>query len=169
MNLEKRSTIITVIVVGLVVIGLGIFGIIKQTGSQTDAEPTIYLDPGSGEKIIDNDKSPQGSDLSLENAIIYPGFSSLLDRGLSPVQIQSIQSVIAKYSLSQPDKFKEVSLTLASMRHLLPKGDSNTHTLTFDIKVNRSDDYHITADYNDTTSILTKLYKSDKTTLLIEG
>lgn len=165
--LEKRKVIIIGLIVGMLIIVLSVVGFIQQTNNSSKKNNT-YTDTGSGEQIKEGNTSNQGTELSLKNAIIYPGFSKLIDRGLSPIQIQSIQSTISEYSLQQKDKFKEVSLTTDSVRHILPQGNSTTHTLTFNIKVNRSSDYYITVTYSDTEKCITKLYKADKTTLLIE-
>lgn len=166
MFLEKRNIIIAA-TAGIVLIALGIIGLTMQNNSSD--EKTTYVDPGSGETIVDGDKSTQGTELTLENSIIYPGFSKLIDRGLSPEHIQSVQSVITNYSLQQEDKFKEVSLTVDSVRHILPQGESTTHTISFDVVVDRETGYFVTVDYDDMTSSTTKLYKSDRKTLLTEG
>lgn len=166
MIIEKRTIIIIAAIFGVAIISLAVIGFTQSTNK--GADETVYTDPGSGEKIINGSKATQGTEASLENVIIYPGFSTLLDRGLTPIQVQLIQSTIFEYSLQQKDKFKEVSLAVDSFRHILPQGDSATHTLTFNIKVNRSDNYFISVQYENTTAVITKLYKSDKTTLLIE-
>lgn len=165
--IQNKRTIIIGAIIGVVIIILGIIGIVAQD-KETGVDETGYVDPGSGETIIE-DKSPQGTDLSLENSIIYPGFSKLIDRGLSPEQIQSIQSVFAEYSLKQPEKFKEVSLTVDSVRRIIPQDNSRKQTLTFNVKVDRETDYFVSTSYENLTSINTKVYKADKTTLLIEG
>jgi hypothetical protein len=165
----SRTKVIILIVIGIGIIVAAIIGFtLQSTNSQTSDDDSTYTDPGSGEKIGEQDKAPQGTEASLENVIIYPGFSKLIDRGLSPVQIQSIQSTIAEFSQQQKEPFKEVSLTTDSMRHLQPKGDSSTHTITFDVVTNRTGNYHITVDFSDTETCVTKIYASDKTTLLIE-
>lgn len=165
--MADRNKIIIAAIVGFIVIVGAIIGFTIQS-QQRNKDSEAYTDPSSGEQIYDQNNAPQGSEASLKNAIIYPGFSQLIDRGLSPVQIQSVQSAISEYSLQQTDKFKEVSLVTKSVRHLLPQGTSTTHTLTFDIKVNRTADYYVTVEYSDTDNCVTKLYAADKTTLLIE-
>jgi hypothetical protein len=164
---NKTKIIIAAISISFVIISLAIVGFINQSQHESTDKET-YTDSASGEEISNQNNAPQGSEASLENAIIYPGFSQLLDRGLTPVQIQSIQSTLSEYSLQQTEKFKEVSLVVASVRHILPQGESQTHTITFDIKVNRTDNYYVTVDYSDTDTCVTKLYAADKTTLLIE-
>jgi hypothetical protein len=163
---NKRSIIIIATLLGLAIIAMAIVGFTNQRSTNT---PTgTYVDPGSGETIIDSDTSSQGPTASLKNTIIYPGFSRLIDRGLSPDQVQSVQLALAEYSFENKKNFKEVSLTVDSIRHLLPQGTSTQHTLTFDITVNRKDKYFMSVAYSDTATCVTKLYAADKTTLLIE-
>jgi hypothetical protein len=168
MNLNKRHLIIIGSIFGLLVIILSIVGFVMQSkpGSDTPDEAS-YVDPGSGE-VIRSDKTPQATEDALKNAVIFPGFSQLISRGLSAEQIQSVQSALITYSLEKKKQFKEVSLQTDSVRHILPQGQSTTHMLTFDITANRVDSYYITVEYNDTITAKTKLYAADKTTLLFE-
>jgi hypothetical protein len=165
--LEKRKVIILGSVIGIAMIIMAIIGITQQS-SKTSQTRKTYTDSASGEQIKDVTTSNQGTDISLKNAIIYPGFSQLISRGLSPEQVQSIESTILEYSLGHDKGFKEVSLYSDSVRHILPQGTSQTHTLTFTIKVNRTDDYSVSVSYSDTLSCVTKLLTADKKTLLIE-
>lgn len=167
--LSKNKAIIVIILISLVVIVGAVVGFVSQSSNSQSSKDSgdTYSDPGSGERI-GQDNAPQGTDASLENAIIYPGFSKLLDRGLTPTQIQSIQATIAEYSQQQEEAFKEVSLTTDSMRHLLPKDGSSTHTVTFDVVVDRTDNYYVTVEYADIENCVTKIYTGDKKTLLIE-
>lgn len=162
MMLNRRTMIVIAAIIGVSMIVLAIIGFTRAA-----EKDTTYTDPASGEKIID-DKTQQGTDKSLKNSIIYPGFSTLIDRGLTPIQVQEVQSAIAEYSSKQKDRFKEVSLNVESMRHLIPKEPSRIHTLTFDLKVNRTADYYMTVEYENATDVVARLYSSDKKTLLIE-
>lgn len=168
MNLSKRNLIIIGSVFGVLIIVLCIIGFVMQSQSnQQTPDEAGYVDPGSGE-IIKSDKSPQGTDDANKNAVIYPGFSKLLDRGLSAEQIQLIQSAIIAYSLEKNEKFKEVSLDLSSMGHMLPTDTADYHSVYFNITVNRTTKYFIDTQYENTTAIKTKIYKEDTTTLLFE-
>lgn len=162
-----RIKIIIAASVGFAILVLAIVGFTLQSqhGSQNEE---VYADPSSGEKIIKSDNAPQGSEASLKNLIIYPGFSNLLERGLSPEEIQSIQATIAEYSLNQETRFEEVSLVVDSMRYIKSSENTEMSSLTFDLKVNRKDDYHMTVTPIDDETSVTKLYAADKTTLLIE-
>lgn len=169
MNFSKRTIIIIGSVFGLIVITLAIIGFATQSTQKDAAAPDEkgYVDPGSGE-VIKSDKSPQGTEEATKNAVIFPGFSKLINRGLSPEQIQAIQSTLISYSIEKEKRFKEISLQVDSVRHILPQGASRTHTLTFDIVTNRTDKYYVTAEYDNSSTAKTKLYASDKTTLLFE-
>lgn len=165
--LDKRQIIIFGSVFGVILIAMAIIGIMQQSDNDA-SNRTTYTDSVSGEQIKEGGTSNQGTDISLKNTIIYPGFSQLINRGLSPEQIQSIQSTISEYSIKNDKGFKIISLDTASVRHVLPQGASKTHTITFDIVANRKDAYYVTVDYDNTDSCITKLYAADKTTLLIE-
>jgi len=161
--ISKRNAII--IVGGFFVVAIIILSVVGILKNNNPSNTTGYKDPGSGETVISGN-APQGSADSLENAIIFPGFSDLINRGLSPTQIQTIQSTFAGYSLKQSTKFKEVSLTIDSIRHILPQGESTTQTLNFDVTVDRKTAYFVSVEYQDTTSCSVKIYAADKTTLL---
>lgn len=167
MVLDKRKIIIIASIFGVIVIGLGIFGFVSSSNNTPQTE-TTYHDPASGEDITQSDKAPQGSDASLKNVTIYPGFSKLIDRGLSPVQIQSIQSTITEYALQKNEKFTEVSMYVDSVQYVKSTEEGKTYALAFPIKVNRKDDYYVTVDPTGDTLVTTKIYAKDKTTLLIK-
>lgn len=168
MNLSKRSLIIISSLFGITILALSIIGFVTQNNlDSASSDKKGYVDPGSGE-VIKSDKSPQGTDDSRKNAVIFPGFSQLLSRGLSADQVQAVQATLITYSLEHKKQFKEVSLQVSSIRHILPQGESRTHTLTFDIIANRTDKYHMTVEYEDTVTAKIKLYTSDKATLLFE-
>ena len=168
MNLNKRNLIIGGGIFGSIIIILAVIGFITQLQSDaTNPDEKGYVDPGSGE-IIKSDKSPQRTEEELKNAVIFPGFSQLLNRGLSPEQVQAVQSMFIAYSLENNKQFKEVSLQVDSVRHILPQGNSRIHMLTFDVVTNRTDKYYTTVEYSSTDTATLKLYESDKTTLLFE-
>lgn len=166
MYLEKRKIIIIASIVGVGVIILSVVGFITSSNNTSQTEST-YIDPSSGEKIAEDNKAPQGSDASLKHITIYPGFSKLIDRGLSPVQIQSIQSTITEYSLQKNETFTEVSLVVDAMEYVKSTEPNQTYALAFPIKVNRKNNYFITVDTTGDTLATTKIYASDKTTLLL--
>lgn len=166
--MNRRTLIIVASVLGVGILALAILGFLRA--NQQAGSDTAYTDPGSGE-VIRNDKSQQGSDLSVEKTIVWLGFSTLLQRGLTADQITSTQDVITKYSNTQPERFKEVSITTDSYRHLLPnESPDHAHKITFDMTANRTNKYYVEIIIDDDTSTThTKLFKDDKTTLLIEG
>ena len=165
MYIQNRRTILIIsAVVVLIIIGLAITGFLIQ--KDTTPQQDKYNDPSSGETIINDPNSAQGDESN--NSILYPGFSKLIDRGLTPIQLQSVQLTIAEYSFDKKKDFKEVSLVTDSLRHILPPETSQTHTLTFTVKVDRTTDYYMEVAYENATDVVTRLYASDKKTLLIE-
>ena len=169
MQMNRRTLIIVASVLALGTIVLAVLGFMRAS-HKDDSTEKGYTDPGSGEVIRGSDKSQQGTDLTIEKTTIWLGFSTLLDRGLTPNQITSIQSVITKYGDQQTERFKEVSLDTKSYRHLSPTdtGD-NSSLITFNLTVNRTNKYYVEAKAIDTKTIHTKLFTDDKKTLLIEG
>lgn len=165
MDPVKRNLILIGSAVGAVMLIIVIIVLSVSKAPQTH-DKSGYTDPGSGE-VIKSDKAPNGED-GAANTTIYPGFSKLIDRGLSPSQVQSIQSMITAYADEKKKHFKEVSLQVDSIRHILPQGTSRTHTLTFNLTVDRSDVYYMTAEYDNTETIHPKLFTADKKTLLYQ-
>ena len=165
MNFSNRNLIIFGSIAGAILIIGAVLVSSSQPKGSTVPDERGYKDPGSGE-ILKNDKAPQGPD--AEATMIFPGFSKLIDRGLSPAQVQSIEGAIKNYAVEKNKKFKEVSLQVDSVRRILPQGTSRTHGVNFDIVIDRSDKYHIMTAYENTDTIRTKLYTADKKTLLFE-
>ncbi len=165
MIFSKRTLIILGLAVGLLSIMSIIF--VATRNSTPTADQPGYLDPGSGE-IIKSDKDSQVPDEAKKDSIIFPGFSNLIERGLSTAQIQSIQLMLSTYSSNNDNQFKEVSLQINTMSRRLPKEDSRTHTLMFNIVVNRKDVYYVTAEYSNTSTVKSTLYAADKTTQLFQ-
>lgn len=167
MFIQNRRTIVIIsAVIGVGIIILAIIGFVTQKDNTPQQDR--YTDPGSGETVVKDPNSTQGGEESLKNAILYPGFSKLVDRGLTPIQVQSVQVTLAEYSFDNKKNFKEISLVTDSLRHIIPQETSQTHTLTFDVKADRKTDYYMTVEYQNATDVVTRLYESDKKTLLIE-
>ena len=165
MYIQNRRTVIIIgAIIGLVIIVLAIVGFMIQ--KDTTPKQDTYKDPGSGETVVNDPNSAQGD--QDNKSILYPGFSKLIDRGLTPIQLQSVQVTIAEYSVDNQKNFKEVSLDVDSVRHILPPETSQTHTLTFTVKADRTTEYYMTVEYQNSTDVVTRLYMSDKKTLLIE-
>lgn len=165
MYIQNRRTILIIsAIVVLIIIGLAITGFLIQ--KDTTPKQDTYKDPGSGETVVNDPNSAQGD--QDNKSILYPGFSKLIDRGLTPIQLQSVQVTIAEYSFDSKKDFKEVSLVVDSLRHILPPETSQTHTLNFTVKADRTTDYYMEVAYENATDVVTRLYTSDKKTLLIE-
>jgi hypothetical protein len=160
---KQRLIIISGILILLIIGVIAIF-IVKTNQTPKTA---IYTDPLTGEKVVDNSQQTQApSDSRFPNKPTYLGFSKLMTYGLSNSQLDSVQMSLYNYSQDQPTKFREISLDLSSIRQPDSSPSSPAMAFEFNIKVNRTDDYFVRVEYTNTTSCVTKLYKSDKTTLL---
>ena len=167
MNLSKRNLIVIGSIIVVIVISSFVFAATRKPVVTPALDEKGYVDPGSGE-TIKSDKAPNVPAEALKDGIIFPGFSKFIERGLSTTQVQQIQSMLREYSSDNNNQFKEVSLQVDSMRHILPKGGNKSHMLTFNIVVNRTDIYYVTAEYENTNSVKSTLYKPDKTTQLFQ-
>lgn len=166
-NIPNRKIII--ITAGVLLVGIIILVIVsvsmKQDVQKRDMG-TQYVDPGSGEVIIENpNRSPQSTFLDGKTPTVFLGFSKLLDNGLSSSQTQSIQSAFSSYAEKENTHFDEVSMTVSTLRYASEDGGV-AKKMTFDTKINRTDDYFVTVEFSDLVTCVTKIYKSDKTTLL---
>lgn len=169
MQLNRRTLIILISVLGVGMITLAILGFMRA-GQKNGTAEQGYTDPGSGEVIRGDDKSQQGTDLTIEKTTVWLGFSTLLQRGLTASQITDVQTVITKYGDQQAERFKEVSIDTKSYRHIIPEDINDTSsTITFDLTANRTQKYYVEVKILDTKTVHTKLFKDDKTTLLVEG
>ena len=168
MQMNRRTLIIVASTLTIGIITLAVLGFMRA-GQKGSSSENGYTDPGSGE-VIRNDKSQQGTDLSIEKTTVWLGFSTLLQRGLTPSQVTSVQNVITSYGSQQSERFKEVSIDTKSYRHIIPQDPNDTSsTITFDLTANRTTKYYMEVKIIDPKTVQTKLFKDDKKTVLVEG
>ncbi len=167
MNNRQKITI-AIIVFVILSIATIIIAVIQQNSKQQANQDTskTYTDPGSGETVIENDNGPTTASGEAPTTPIFLGFSQLTSRGLSVDQVELIKASLSAYSSKQTDQFKEVSLTISTINRLQPADDNAPDALEFSIKTNRTNDYFVHVEYTSISSITTKLFTSDKTTLL---
>lgn len=162
----NRKTLIIAIVLGIGILGLGIYGIFFRQNSSS-SQTSSYTDPGTGKQIIDNAPYTQSSINNPDpSRPVFIGFSTLTDRGLSQSQLDQVQNAIYSYSSQKSLGFKEISLTVSSIETTPPGSTEPGYYMRFMITVNRKDRYFINVDYTDFTSCTTRVYTSDKKTLL---
>lgn len=163
----NRRTIIILSILFAVVIGLGIFGLIFANKNQQNQDQTTYVDPGTGKELVGNKPLTQSSEENPDpSRPTFIGFSTLNDRGLSVSQRTQVENALYAYSSKNSLDFKEVSLAVESIETTPPGSTEPGYYMNFNITVNRSEQYYINVTYNDFTSCMTRIYKSDKTTFL---
>lgn len=167
MNNRTKITIAIVAFVILSAIAITLT-IIQQNSKQSSDQNTskTYTDPGSGETIIESNNGPTTASGEAPTTPIFLGFSQLIDKGLSVNQVELIKSSLSTYSSKQNAQFKEVSLNVSTIKRIQPADDNAPDALEFSIKTDRTNDYFVHVEYSNISSITTKLFASDKTTLL---
>lgn len=167
MNNRKKIiiAIILFVILSVTAIVLAILQNANKSNNQTTSS-TTYTDPGSGETVVENNNGPTAGSEQALNAPTFLGFSQLTNRGLSSDQVELIKSALSAYSAKQTDKFKEVSLTVSTITRVQPANDNDPDMLEFSIKTNRTNDYFVRVEYSNISSVTTKLFATDKTTLL---
>ena len=98
----------------------------------------IYIDPGSGETVVNMpNQTPEKADYSGDG-IIMLGFSKLIDDyGMTFDQVTKLQSEFSDYSSSQKTPLQEISITLASVKTTV-NPDTGITILEFDTTIDRS-------------------------------
>lgn len=166
MNNHKKIIIAIVLFVVLSIIAIVIAIVQNANTSNNRNTSTTYTDPGSGETVIESDNGPTVGSEDVLNTPTFLGFSQLTNRGLSSDQVELIKSALSAYSAKQDEKFKEISLNVSTITRMQPADDNAPDALEFSIKTNRSNDYFVRVEYMNISSITTKIFAVDKTTLL---
>jgi hypothetical protein len=162
-----RKLVIIISLAVAAVIGLGIFGLLFANKDQSKQEETTYIDPGTGKEIVSGKPLTQTSaDNPDPSRPTFIGFATLTDRGLSTAQRTKLENALYAYSSKNSLGFKEISLTVNSIETTPPGSTEPGYYMYFNITVNRSKQYHIKVTYNDFISCVTRIFESDKTTLL---
>lgn len=164
--MDNRKKIITAVVIFIILsITAIVLAILQNTPkSSPQAAPTTYVDPGSGETVIESDNGPTAGNNQQLNIPTFLGFSKLTEKGLSSDQVEQIKSALSAYSAKQSTRFSEVSLTVATITRI--QSPSDPDITEFSIKVNRKDDYFVRVESPTVLTTTTKLYTANKSTLL---
>ena len=130
----------------------------NNTSNNKDNENT-YIDPGSGETVYNPTNKAPEKEIS-GTGIIYLGFSKLLDKGISDIQVKNIKNYINYYSITNNKDIKEVSITVKSINHDIDK-DINNKTInitSFIITIDRKSTLDVKLKYKDLREITLELY-----------
>ena len=156
-----------IIIITFVVISAGIIGIIAAVTSSDDSSKgsytqSDYVDPGSGETVIDTEgKTPETSG-SNPNTPSYIGFSELNNRGFNQDDIDKFRSFLNNYANRQieenKDAITEISLTKDTIQHGVNR-DTGEGIYTLDLTINRSTGYVATITSDGLTKTSYALYE----------
>lgn len=146
---EKRLRI--VIIAGFVVLSLAIAGIIaaimnSQGSSVNEPKQTSYVDPASGETVLDTEgKTPEYYGVN-PNRPNFLGFYNLFDAGMLDADIEEVKGFLNDYADKQLEegkpKLTEISLYVDTIGHAI---NQETHEETFDLNllVNREQQFQL--------------------------
>lgn len=162
---NRKKIIIAIAIFVILSIAAVILAVLQNTrDSSPQPTSTTYVDPGSGETIIESNNGPTAGNTQQLNMPIFLGFSKLTEKGLSSDQVEQVKSALSAYSAKQTTRFSEISLTVATITRIQSATDPDI--TEFSIKVNRKDDYFVRVESPTVLSTTTKLYTADKTKLL---
>lgn len=164
--MDNRKKIIIAIVIFVILSIAAIVLAVLQNTPKSSPQPTstTYVDPGSGETVIESDNGPTAGNTQQLAIPTFLGFSKLTEKGLSSDQVEQVKSALSAYSAKQSTKFSEISLTVATINRIQSTTDPDI--TEFSIKVNRKDDYFVRVESPTVLTTTTKLYTADKSTLL---
>lgn len=139
-----------------------IFRIPEQIlGTDEEPEQVTYVDPASGETIIETDNKTQEG---WATGPLILGFSRLLDSGLSDNQFGRVSTYINEYGSTKKlgdSEITQISLVVNSLQQKVnPRSGNNV--IEGDIQINRSVDQRIKISYSGFTDAYVDIY--DKST-----
>lgn len=140
---KKKILIILGIIVGVTIVVSIIVAIIlkvSENSNNNSTQPTVttYTDSYSGETIT----YTEGQVGERENAIVFFGFSKLLQYGMTGNQVSFLKEYINQYSTERQehgnDKIKEVTIDYKTFRQILSE-EVRGNTVEFTIVMNRDE------------------------------
>jgi hypothetical protein len=154
--------VLLLIIVGVIVLFYTINN--NSDSSTADVPQNEYVDPGSGETIVNPEgKSPETANIN-PNVPTYIGFSNLYNYGLQQDAVENIKAFINDYAdqkiVDNEEKIKEVSLEVASIKHVINR-DVNENSYTFKITVNRKEKLNVKIAFEGVITMTNTLYKTD--------
>lgn len=157
---NKKILIIAAIFVALSIITAVIYQVVITVNNSKD--PTVtktYVDPGSGETVIDTpNKSPEKA--GTGDSIVFLGFTKLLDIGMTYRQVSSVKTDLQTYSSKLKDPVTEASIDSSSISSSV-NSENNERTVTFTVKLNRKTNLNAEVIYTGLGNPSFKLYDSN--------
>lgn len=172
MNAKQQRLLIIVgfVILSLMIIGIMVF-IFNASQSQTSTEPNQneFIDPATGETILNPDgKSPETFGTNPD-APIFVGFSNLLQFGARQTVVENTKSFLNDYAneriTKNEERITEVSIVVDSIQHTIDNA-ANTSSYTFDIVINRSENYSMKLMIQGVRSMTADLINADSTSIL---
>jgi hypothetical protein len=148
----------------------------SQQNTSTEPNQNEFVDPATGQTILNPEgKSPENYGTNPDTPI-FIGFSNLLQYGARQSTVDNTKSFLNDYAnqriTNNEERITEISIVVGTIRHTIDNA-ANTSSYTFDIIVNRDQNYNVkvtmrgvsstTASLFDTASkdpILQKTYES---------
>lgn len=172
MNAKQQRLLI---ILGFVILSLMIIGIMvlifnaSQSPSSTEPNQNEFVDPATGETILSPDgKSPETYGTNPDTPI-FVGFSNLLQFGVRQTVVENTKSFLNDYANERvtrnEERITEVSIVVDSIQHTIDNS-ANTSSYTFDIVINRSENYSVKLITQGVRSMTTDLITTAGTSIL---
>lgn len=155
------------VIIACVIVSAGIVGIIatvtnSNNSTKTGYTQSDYVDPGSGQTVIDTEgKTPESAGRNPDIPS-YIGFAELNDRGFNQNDIDKLRSFLNDYANKQiqenKEKVTEISLTKDTIQHSVNR-DTGESIYTLDLTINRNTGYVATITSDGLTKTSYALYK----------
>lgn len=146
-NRIEKKKLLLIIVVSSVILA-GIFALVSQQERRRAQDSGRHYDSPSGETISDPEgKTPEN--FAGDSQPIYLGFARLYDNGLTKFQVEAVKYGFIRFSEGRPEKIKEVSIYVDTIKQQPFDRDSSdpTRRVLFDVLINRKDKFQATVEY----------------------
>lgn len=172
---SKTKLIIVGAIFCLIFLALTVVALIFQTssrnenGSGSDVDQNTYVDPVSGETVLDPEGKVVEGEIVQEGAPLILGIPKLLDYGVSSQQASLINYYLEEYGFSHKDSpinITEISLDTKSIKQTTDKS-SGQKNITANIVVNRETTQRLLLSYVSVNDMLVRIYDTDNNQVFI--
>jgi hypothetical protein len=155
------------IILGFVVLSLAMVGIMvfifnaSQQNTSTEPNQNEFVDPATGQTILNPEgKSPENYGTNPDTPI-FVGFSNLLQYGARQSTVDNTKSFLNDYAnqriTNNEERITEISIVVDTIRHTIDN-TANTSSYTFDIIVNRDQNYNVKVTMRGVSSMSASLF-----------
>jgi hypothetical protein len=174
MNKKQQRLLI---ILGFIILSLMIVGIMvlifnaSQQNTSTEPNQNEFVDPATGQTILNPDgKSPENYGTNPDTPV-FVGFSNLLRFGARQGTVDNTKSFLNDYAnqriANDEERITEISIVVASIQHTIDSS-ANTSTYTFEIIVNRGQNYNVRVTMQGVSSMTASLFSSDSKDPLLQ-